>query len=97
MGDTLQVCRKGDMCSGHQCWPPRPSAEGSPNVFVNGIPWHRVGDAWQSHCCGVACHASTLATGSETVFVNGRRAGRVTDKVKCGSVVVTGSSNVFCG
>ena len=35
------VARKGDICTGHGCWPSRSSIEGSPDVFVNGIPWHR--------------------------------------------------------
>ena len=29
------VTRKGDICTGHECFPPRSSTSGSPNVFVN--------------------------------------------------------------
>ena len=44
-----EVARKGDIGSGHGCWPPRPNDEGSQDVYVNGIPLHRQGDHWQPH------------------------------------------------
>jgi uncharacterized Zn-binding protein involved in type VI secretion len=90
--------RLGDPGSGHGCFPPRNNVQGSPNVFVNGIPSHRVGDAWAVHCCpDNGCHASVMAVGSSTVFVNGKPKARVGDAVACGSVAVSGSSNVFVG
>lgn len=89
------VTRLGDNCTGHGCWPPRPSTSASPNVFVNSIKVHRQGDSWATHCCGPACHASNLASGSSTVFVNGKQIGRIGDPVVCGSVVAVGSGNVF--
>lgn len=91
------VTRLGDNCTGHGCWPPRPSVSASPNVFVNGIPVHRQGDAWATHCCGPACHAGVLAAGSSTVYVNGKQCGRIADPVNCGSNVAEGSPNVFAG
>jgi uncharacterized Zn-binding protein involved in type VI secretion len=39
------------------------ASSGSPNVFVNGKPVCRIGDA-------ISC-GDTMATGSENVFVNG--------------------------
>lgn len=90
------VARLHDICTGHTCWPPRPNDQGSPNVFCNGLPVHRVGDHWMVHCC-TDCHDSVLAAGSATVFVNGKPLGRVGDPVACGSRVATGSPNVFCG
>jgi uncharacterized Zn-binding protein involved in type VI secretion len=94
-----KATRLGDTCTGHGCWPPRPSEGGSPNVFVNGISWHRQGDTWAPHTCPdiPETHASVLASGSSTVFVNGRPAGRVGDPVACGGSVAEGSPNVFCG
>lgn len=92
---ALQAHRHRDMDSGHECWPPRPNAQASPDVFVNKRGWHRLTDAWEPHCCGPACHPSNLATGSPTVYANGLPVGRVTDQVACGSVAVTGSSDVF--
>lgn len=92
------VARMGDMCTGHGCWNPRPNDEGSPDVFINGVPAHRLGDHWTTHCCfGSMCHASALASGSGSVFVNGRPLGRIGDSVACGSAVAEGSPNVFAG
>lgn len=94
-----QAARLGDVCTGHGCWPTRPNAEGSPNVFVNGRALHCVGHAWQAHTCPdiPETHASVLGGGSSTVIVNGREAGRIGDPVACGSSVATGSPNVIIG
>jgi len=90
--------RHTDTCTGHGCFPSRANAEGSPNVFVNGLGWHRVGDGWQPHGCAVCTpHGGSLAEGSATVFVNSRAAGRIGDPVSCGSRAATGSANVFAG
>ncbi|MDR8014105.1 PAAR domain-containing protein [Ectopseudomonas guguanensis] len=93
------VSRLGDNCTGHGCWPPRPSTEASPNVRVNGIAAHRQGDAWAAHTCPTIpeTHASVLAAGSTTVRVNGKQLARVGDPVACGSSVAQGSANVFAG
>lgn len=88
------VARLGDVCTGHGCWPSRPNASASPNVFVNGKGIHRKSDAWQSHTCDDT-HSSVLASGSPTVFVNGLDCGRIGDPVACGSSVQTGSYNVY--
>ncbi|MCX7999773.1 MAG: hypothetical protein N3A69_12625 [Leptospiraceae bacterium] len=45
-----EVVRLVDKSCGHGCWPPRPNDEGSPNVFVNSRPVHRLGDHWETHC-----------------------------------------------
>ncbi|MBQ7170248.1 MAG: PAAR domain-containing protein [Synergistaceae bacterium] len=96
------VTRKGDSCTGHSCWPSRNSTEGSPDVYVNGIPAHRQGDSWETHCCTHpdcphGCHSGSLSSGSSTVYVNGQQLGRVGDPVSCGSTVASGSGNVFAG
>jgi hypothetical protein len=49
------------------------------------------------NCCGDSCHDSNLAEGSPTVFVNGKEMARIGDPVACGSAVIEGSLNVFCG
>jgi len=85
--------RIGDLCSGHAKAAPRPSIQGSSNVFVNGIGVHREDDGWAIHFG----HSGTLAMGSSTVYVNGKSAGRIGDPITCGSVVAQGSSNVFIG
>lgn len=92
------VTRKGDICTGHGSWPPRPSTSGSSNVFVNGIAVHREGDTWAVHCNDIPqCHSSILASGSSSVYVNGKQIGRIGDPVACGSNVATGSENVYAG
>lgn len=92
------VARLGDKCTGHGGWPARVNDSASPNVFVNGIAVHRQGDHWVVHCDpNPSCHDSTLASGSGTVFVNGKQCGRIGDPVACGSTIAAGSGNVFAG
>lgn len=93
------VTRLGDTCTGHGCWPPRPSTGASPNVYANALPVHRQGDSWAAHTCPSIpeTHASVLAAGSSSVFANGQPLGRTGDPVACGSSVATGSPTVFAG
>jgi uncharacterized Zn-binding protein involved in type VI secretion len=75
-------------------------AEGSEDVFVNGIGWSRKGDKNTSHkffpppC---ETHTAGIAVGSTTVFVNGKGAGRVGDAISGCTSVAEGSSDVFAG
>ena len=96
------VTRLGDTGTGHECFPPRSSTSGSPNDFVNGIPAHREEDSWATHTCTHpevphGTHGGSLASGSSTVYANGKQLGRIGDPVSCGSNVATGSKNVFAG
>jgi len=75
-------------------------AAGSPNVFVNNIPWSRQGDVNTGHkkppaVCPV--HAAPIASGSSTVFVNTMGAGRIGDGVAGCTSVAAGSPDVFAG
>ena len=75
-------------------------AVGSPNVFVNGIAWSRQGDNNTTHLLPPApcpSHAAPIATGSSTVFINGKGCGRIGDAISGCTSVATGSSNVFAG
>lgn len=87
--------RFGDICTGHGCWPPRPNDQASEDVFINNLGAHRVGDHWETHCCGPACHDSNQAEGSPNVFVNGQPLARIGDPIACGSANAQGSPNVF--
>lgn len=91
-GDS-PAARLTDFCTGHGSCRPRMAIEGSGNVFINSLPAHREGDVWEVHCS----HASVLAAGSPTVYVNSRQLGRIGDPVACGSLVATGSRNVYVG
>jgi len=75
-------------------------AEGSPDVFVNGIPWSRESDVNTPHLLPpVPCptHTAPIAIGSTTVFVNNLGAGRVGDAITACTSVAEGSPDVFAG
>jgi len=75
-------------------------AVGSPNVFVNAIPWSRQGDNNTSHLLpGSPCpsHTAPITIGSTTVFVNSKGAGRIGDAITSCTQVAEGSPNVFAG
>ena len=75
-------------------------AEGSPDVFVNNIPWSRQGDVNTPHLLPpfpCPTHAAPIAIGSPTVFINGVGAGRVGDPISGCTQVAEGSPNVFTG
>lgn len=96
------VVRLGDICTGHDCFPPRNCISGSPNVYVNNLAAHRVSDVWAVHACTHpdmphGMHDSTQATGSSRVFANNLALARIGDSVACGSSNATGSPNVYAG
>jgi uncharacterized Zn-binding protein involved in type VI secretion len=92
-----QVARKGDLCTGHGGFPPRPSLTGSEDVFINGKPVHRTTDSWAPHTDGTTVHPSTMGQGLSTVLVNGLAIARVGDPVQCGSTILLGSLDVYAG
>jgi uncharacterized Zn-binding protein involved in type VI secretion len=87
--------RVGDNCTGHGCFPPRPANSGSPSVLINSIPAVRVGDSYNVHCCGPACHSGVVSSGSGSVLINSKPAARVGDSVSCGGNVSQGSGSVM--
>ena len=95
------VARIGDPFStGHPCDGSSTIAQGSPNVYANGIPASRVGDMSSSHLIlvGDVCvgHAVPIASGSSTVFANGIQLARVGDSIDAGAIS-GGSPDVFAG
>ena len=75
-------------------------AQGSGNVFANGIAVSRESDNNTSHDLpGVPCpsHSAPIATGSGSVFVNALGCGRVGDGISGCTSVAAGSGNVFAG
>lgn len=92
--------QKGNLCTGHGTWPPRPSISGSDNVTIEGKSALRKGDGYAVHCSTVKpypCHAGSQAKGSSTVFVNNKPLARVGDDVSCGGSLAEGASTVFAG
>ena len=75
-------------------------AAGSGNVRANCIGISRQGDNNTGHLLpGVPCpsHSAPIASGSSTVFVNGKGCGRVGDGISGCTSVAAGSPNVFSG
>ena len=77
-------------------------AKGYSNKFCNGIGISRQGDNNTTHLFPPpvpVCppHAKAIATGSTTVFVNGKGCGRVGDGISGCTSVAAGSPNVFAG
>lgn len=76
------------------------NSEGSPNVFANGRPVHRLGDGGATNCPHSGNFKSTSGSGS--VFVNGRPITRIGDTTNCticgeNGTHSGGSNNVFAG
>lgn len=79
---------------------PMTRLQGSPNVYVNNIPWSRQGDVNTGHDYPpIPClpHNAPITIGSTTVFVNNMGAGRVGDAITACTSVAAGSPNVFAG
>ena len=91
------IVRFGDNSCGHGCFPARPNDEASSNVFVNSKGAHRLGDHWETHCCGPVCHDGTASSASTTVFVNSKGICRKGDSISCGGTMCECSPNVFAG
>ena len=92
------VTRKGDKDVTQCSTPVR--EQHSPNVYVNNIAVSRQGDNNNVHLLpGLPCpaHAAPIATGSTTVFVNGKGCGRIGDSISACTSVAQGSDNVFAG
>lgn len=87
------VTRKTDVCSGHGCFPPRPSTSWSPNVYANSLNVERNGDGLASHCCGPPCHSSNWVGGS-SVYVNGKAIQKEGSPIACGSAGAAHSPDV---
>ena len=91
------IVRLGDMSTGHDGYPGRPNNSASPDVFVNGIPMHRIGDTWPAHSNGSNSHSSVTVGSGQTIFCNGMGIALVGDMLDCGDTIAEGSPNSFCG
>ena len=92
------VTRVGDADVAHCSGMSR--AQGSGNVFANGIPISRQGDKNTVHLKpGSPCppHSAAISSGSSTVKINGKGCGRVGDGLSGCTSVAAGSPKVFAG
>lgn len=99
VGDsTSGICNLGLDCCPHGR--SGTNAVGSPNVFVNSQPAHRLTDSGGTNCPHGGVFNSV--SGSATVFVNGLPLTRIGDSTQCQVCGMpgshsSGSSNVFAG
>ena len=95
---SSSVTRKGDKEISHSGYSIKSSSQGSPDVFVDGIPAHTATHTWPSHNLGDSWHTNrSTTTGSDSVYINGEPLARVSDSISCGSKIGEGSSTVFSG
>ncbi len=89
---------EGDLCTGHDDFPPRPGKASNSGVYVNGKAVHVQGDKWNTHCNSrPRCHDGIVVGGSQSVLVNGKPLARVGDPISCGSKIAGGSGSVLVG
>lgn len=68
----------------------------SQDVFSNGLGVERLGDPSVVHSINRKKHTVFIASGSETVFVNGKPIARIGDSIDSGAIIA-GSPDVFAG
>ena len=98
------VARKTDPSTGHPpCWSvPQSPTSSAGTVKANSILVLRAGDGYSPHphTCPPPHpppHPGAVASGSGSVFAEGKPLARQGDSVTCGGSIASGSSNVFAG
>ena len=89
------MSRIGDITTGHGCHAPSIGITASPNVLINGLPAHKVGDTFSPHTCGTDVHSDVAVVGSVKVIINGTGAMRLGDTLAPGGAMAEASWTVF--
>lgn len=94
--------RYGDLSTGHGCFPPTTIFNTSTSrTYINGKLAAARTAKLKRHCCGLVCHVPTgtrfVSGGSSNVFIEGKKAVRISDAIACGDRMGQGSKNVFIG
>lgn len=92
------IVRVGDMSTGHDSYPARPSDSGSSNVLVDDKPVVSVGDHWVNHTRTIDphdTHDGVTSTGSPSVMVNDKPVMRTGDSISDGDKAAEGSSTII--
>lgn len=80
------------VCSGHDAFPSRQTAEADAGLTINGKPVLVDGKLFPDHTDGNSTHNGTAVTGRPWFTINGKGIVCVNDPVSCGSVVATGEA-----
>lgn len=86
------MSRIGDITTGHGCWPPSVGITASPNVIIDGLNAHTVGDEFTPHTCGKDVHSDKAVKGATKVFINGKPAFRLGDMLQPGGALMAQAS-----
>jgi len=86
------MSRMADITTGHGCYAPSVGITASPNVLINGLPAHKVGDSFTPHTCGNDVHGDVAAVGSTKVIINGSGAMRLGDTLAPGGALMAEAS-----
>ncbi len=90
--------RKGDVTSGHGCFPPTAITGSASKTFINNIAASVLGVSVATHRCGKTVHSGrTVTSGSGKVIIENQPATRIGDSVNCGDTIGQGSNNVIFG
>ncbi len=91
-----KAVKVGDIGTDHDGFPPTPVTAGSPDVKIDGMPAARVGDPLAPHDKPKhPPHGRTIASGSSTVFINGKAAAVTGGAISCGGVTIgAGTVNI---
>ncbi|WP_342752135.1 type VI secretion system PAAR protein [Vibrio sp. JC009] len=92
-----KAVKVGDTGTEHDGFPATPVTSGSPDVNFDNMPAARVGDSLAPHSKPKhPPHGRTVASGSSTVFINGKPAAITGGAISCGGVTI-GSGTVNIG
>lgn len=95
------VARKGDLSTGHGCFPPTDMKETPVSkTYFNGKLAGVVDSSCQfaTHSCGNVTHPQDErypSSGAEKTKIEGYYAARIGDSLNCGDAISQGSSNSF--
>lgn len=83
------IIRNIDVCSGHDCFPPRLPITWATTVKIENCPVERFGDILEIHCCpDGSCHAG-IYIGTNEVKIDGRAIQKEGDPITCGSTCMS--------
>jgi len=94
--------RKGDLSTGHSCFPPTAiTITDATKTYINGKLAAILDAVLVPHRCGKTVHFPNqprkVISGSNKVYIEGKKAIRIGDDINCGDTVGQGSNNTFFG